>query len=322
MPPASPISNLKSYLFLLFGLTAIGFSAIFVRSADAPGTVTAFYRMGIGSAVMALPFLNHLHRKEFQLSRPGVIAAIMAGIFFGGDLALWSTGITLSGAALPTLMANTAPIWVGLGAAVLFRERQTKMFWLGLVVSMAGAALILGQDFSLNGGAGLGTLLGLGAAVFYGGYYLLAQRGRIFLDTLSFFWLSSFSSAVVLLLLNLGLGRPFTGYDTPTYLNFLALGTIVQVAGWIAINYVQGYLPASIVAPTLLGQPVVTAVLAFVLLGERFTFWHIAGAIVVLTGVYLVHWSRSSNREKRNRRLLFSRITSAFQEPACKKTKV
>jgi len=288
-------STLKSYLVLLFGLTAIGFSAIFVRSADAPGTVTAFYRMGIGSAVMALPFLNHLRRKRFRLSRPGVIAAVLAGLFFGGDLSLWATGITLSGAALPTLMANTAPIWVGLGAALLFRERQNRWFWIGLLVSMSGAALILGQDFSIGGEAGLGTFLGLGAAVFYGGYHLLAQRGRIFLDTLTFFWLSTFSSAVILFLLNVGLGRSFTGYDTPTYLNFLALGTVVQVAGWLAVNYVQGYLPASIVAPTLLGQPVVTAVLAVILLGEEFTAWQIAGAAVVLGGVYLVHWSRYSN---------------------------
>jgi drug/metabolite transporter (DMT)-like permease len=197
---------------------------------------------------------------------------------------------------MPTLMANTAPVWVGLGSVLLFREQQNRLFWVGLLVAMVGAVLILGQDLSLAGRAGLGTFLGLGAAVFYGGYYLLVQRGRAFLDTLAFFWISSFSSAVLLFLLNVGLGRPFTGYDTPTYLNFLALGTVVQVAGWLAINYVQGYLPASIVAPTLLGQPIVTAVLAAFLLGEVFTVWHILGGVVVLAGVYFVHWSRTAGQ--------------------------
>lgn len=307
MPPAPKTSNLKAYLFLLFGLTAIGFSAIFVRSADAEGTMAAFYRMGIGSAVMFLPFLNYLRKKEFTLPRAGVVFAVLAGLFFGGDLALWSTGITLSGAALPTLMANTAPVWVGLGSVLLFREQQNRLFWVGLLVAMVGAALILGQDLSLAGGAGLGTFLGLGAAVFYGGYYLLAQRGRAFLDTLPFFWLSTFSSAVVLFLLNVVRRLPFSGYDTPTYLNFLALGTVVQVAGWLAVNYVQGYLPASIVAPTLLGQPVMTAVLAVILLGERFTIWQILGAIVVLAGVYLVHWSRSANSSRQKKTTLLEK---------------
>ncbi len=295
---APQTSTLKAYLLLLFGLTAIAFSAIFVRSANAPGTVSAFYRMGIGSAVVALPFFNHIRKKQFQLARPGIIFAVLAGLFFGGDLSLWATGITLSGASMPTLMANTAPIWVGLGSVLLFREQQSRLFWVGLVVAMIGAALVLGQDLSLDGDTGLGTFLGLGAAFFYGGYYLLTQRGRNHLDTLSFFWLSSFSSAVLLFVLNVGLGRPFVGYDTPTYLNFLALGIIAQVAGWLAINYVQGYLPASIVAPTLLGQPVMTAVLALILLEEQFTLWHILGGTVVLTGIYLVHWSRVNDQKK------------------------
>jgi drug/metabolite transporter (DMT)-like permease len=59
----------------------------------------------------------------------------------------------------------------------------------------------------------------------------------------------------------------------------------------MTINYAQGYLPASIVSPTLLGQPVVTAIVAAILLGEQFTTWQIVGGILVLLGVYLVHRS-------------------------------
>lgn len=67
---------------------------------------------------------------------------------------------------------------------------------------------------------------------------------------------------------------------------------MVQVFGWLAINYSQGYLPASIVAPTMLAQPVVTALLAVLLLGERLSFWQILGGATVLIGVYIVHRSR------------------------------
>jgi drug/metabolite transporter (DMT)-like permease len=58
------------------------------------------------------------------------------------------------------------------------------------------------------------------------------------------------------------------------------------------INYALGYLPASIVSPTLLGQPVVTAILAGPLLGEDLSAWQILGGLAVLIGVYLVHHSR------------------------------
>jgi drug/metabolite transporter (DMT)-like permease len=96
----------------------------------------------------------------------------------------------------------------------------------------------------------------------------------------------------------LALGQPLTGYSTFTYLNFLALGVLVQIVGWLAINYAQGYLPASTVAPTMLGQPVVTACLAALLLGERISAWHMLGGALVLVGVYAVHRSRQKNRKE------------------------
>ncbi|MBI3975725.1 MAG: EamA family transporter, partial [Armatimonadetes bacterium] len=62
--------------------------------------------------------------------------------------------------------------------------------------------------------------------------------------------------------------------------------------GYLAITYALGHLPASLVAPTLLGQPVVTAALAGPLLGEVLSWGHAAGGAAVLAGVYLVHRSR------------------------------
>ena len=43
---------IKAYLALGLGLTIIGFSAIFVRLADAPGIVSGFYRMLIGALLL------------------------------------------------------------------------------------------------------------------------------------------------------------------------------------------------------------------------------------------------------------------------------
>jgi drug/metabolite transporter (DMT)-like permease len=100
------------------------------------------------------------------------------------------------------------------------------------------------------------------------------------------------SSALGLLAVSLALRQPLTGYSAFTYLNFLALAVVTQLFGHLSINYALGYLPASIVAPTLLGQPVVTALLAGPLLGERLSAWQVLGGALVLVGVYTVHRSR------------------------------
>jgi drug/metabolite transporter (DMT)-like permease len=281
-----------AYLALSGGLLAIGFSAIFIRRAEAPGTVASFYRMSIGLIVLTLPFLG---RGKALRSLPWseLRFALLGGLFFAIDLSFWSSGVVLSGATNPTLLANTAPLWVGLGAFFIFRERLPPAFWIGLLTAMLGAALILGLDALRSFSLGLGTFYGLLAGVFYGGYFLITQRGRKTLDALAYFWVSSLSSVLVLAVINLGFRQPLTGYPQDTYLNLIGLGVISQGLGWFMINYAQGHLPATLVAPTLLGQPVVTGLLAGPLLGERLELLQIVGGLVVLVGVFWVHLSRS-----------------------------
>jgi drug/metabolite transporter (DMT)-like permease len=253
--------------------------------------------MAIASMLVVLPLGFRVRKNKNPMPRRGVKLAILGGIFFGLDIMLWATGITLSGATNPTLMANTAPLWVGLGALFIFKEHQYAKFWTGLVVAMTGAAVVLGGDISRATEIGLGTFLSLLAAVFYAGYLLVSQRGRADLSTLAYFWITTLVSAMLLLAIILLFDQPLSGYDSRTYLLFLANGIFVQVLGWLAINYAQGYLPASIVAPTLLGQPVVTAIVAGLLLGERLSGWQILGGGMVLLGVYIVHHSRQDVKQ-------------------------
>jgi drug/metabolite transporter (DMT)-like permease len=188
-----------------------------------------------------------------------------------------------------------APVIVAFGAWLLFKEKLSANFWLGLLLAIIGAIAVLNLDFSHGFEMRPGSLFGLASAFFYGVYFLITQKGRDELDALSFFWLATLSSTLTLLVLSLALGSPLTGYSTFTYLNFLASGLIVQGVGWLAINYAQGYLPASLVAPTLLSQPVLTAIFAGPLLGERFTITEWLGGAVVVLGIVIVHRSHRSS---------------------------
>ena len=283
------------YAALGIGVIGLGFSAIFVRWAEAPGIVSAAYRMGIAVALLALPFLRSLMRTG-KLPGPGVRWALLGGLFFALDVGIWATGVMLSGATNPTLLANVAPVWVGLGALFLFHEKLNRTFWIGLLLGLCGAAVVLGLDSIRGFSLGLGTLLGLAASVFYALYYLATQRGRETLDPLSYSWISAASSAILLILLAVLFGQPLAGYPAKSYLSFLAAGVVTQVLGYLAINYALGHIPASLVAPTLLGQPVATALLAGPLLGERLEPIQVLGGLGVLAGVFLVHRSKSGNK--------------------------
>ncbi len=282
-------NHTRAYLVLAFSLLSMAFSGIFVSLAGAPGAVSGFYRMAVAAVVLAIPFMRNVQRVGVP-NRREVMIAILAGLFFAFDLFFWNTGILISGATNPTLMGNTAPIWVGLGAMVFFNERPAGRFWLGLLVAIAGAAVILGVD-TLND-VGLGTFFGILSGMFYSGYFLVVQRSRQKLNTLTSFWLSTVATTLMLALMARLLGQPLTGYSNLTYLYLLALGLFVQVGGQMGVAYSLGYLPASIVSPTLLLQPVLTGLLAVPLLGEKLTWVQALGGAAVLAGVYIVHHSR------------------------------
>ena len=285
-------SKLIAYLGLGIGILSLGFSAIFVSWSNAPGTVATFYRMVFGSLLVLPLFLFNQHKRRSKPSKRALWLGVLAGLFFALDLGLWSTGVVISGATNPTLMANTAPLWVGLGSVLIFHERKRSLFWFGTLLAIFGAVVVLGVDLSRSENFALGTLLGLLGAIFYGAYFLTAQRAREGLNTFAFYMVATPSAAFFLLVSIILLKQPLVGYPPLTWLNFLALGVIVQFIGWLSINYTQGYLPATIVSPTMLGQPVVTALLAIPLLGESLTLWQALGGIAVLAGVYLVHRSQ------------------------------
>ncbi|HRN68627.1 MAG TPA: DMT family transporter [Promineifilum sp.] len=282
-------SKNRAYLALAFSLIAMAFSGILVSLAGAPGAVSAFYRMSIAALVLAIPFFRGLGQTGLPNRRETSIA-VLAGLFFAADLFFWNTGILISGATNPTLMGNTAPIWVGIGAMAFFGERPGRLFWIGLLIAIIGAAVILGVD-ALND-VGLGTFFGILSGMFYSGYFLVVQRSRQKLNTLTSFWLSAVGSVMGLILIARMLGQPLTGYSTMTYVYLLLLSIVVQVGGQYSVAYALGYLPASIVSPTLLLQPVLTGLLAVPILGEKLTPIQILGGVAVLIGVYIVHRGR------------------------------
>ncbi len=284
--------QLVIYSALALGILILGFSPVLLRWAGAPGLVSSFYRMAIAAILVAYPFSSRIRSGKSRLTKSGVRYAILGGFFFAMDLSLWSTGVMLSGSTIPTLMSNAAPIFVGLGAWFFFKERQTKQFWIGMAIALAGSVLILREDLGLSKEIGLGTILGLLSAFFYGSYYLATQGGRAILDTISYFWITVASASAVLLVTNLLFKQSFLGYRWEVYLSFFIMGLVVQVLGWLVINFAQGFLPASIVAPTLLLQPVVTALFAQPLLGENLSLWHLLGGGAVLAGIFMVHLSR------------------------------
>ncbi len=277
---------LSAYGALAIGVLCIGWSAIFVKFAGIPGPASAFYRMLISGLVLIPWRLSH--RGPWP-SRSIALLIMAGGTFYALDLALWQTSLLLTSAATATLLANNAPLWVGLGALFLFREKLARNYWLGLGISLAGMVILMGFDTWRHLQFNTGQLLAIGASVAYAGYMLTTQRARIHVDTLTFMAISALTSILVLLAVNLALGTPLTGYSGKSWAALAGMGLISQLGGWLAINYALGHLRAAPVSVSLLGQAVVTTLLAMPLLGEYPATHQVVGGCFVLAGIYTVN---------------------------------
>jgi drug/metabolite transporter (DMT)-like permease len=287
-------TNPKAYLALLTGLVLIGFSPVLIKMASAPGIITSFYRLATGSIVLTVPFLINQLKTKQRIPLKGIMFAALAGACFACDMALWTTGIMASNATLPTLTGNMAPLWVGIGAFLIFKEKQKAGFWIGLLMAFGGVTLLILNNYFNPNGLMKGMILGLFAGMFYAGYYLFTQPGRRYMNTISFLYISTLTTTLLLAIYGFAFKLEFTGYETKTWILFLIMGVFMQAGAWFLINYSQGFLPASVVSPTLLGQPVLAAFIAYFIIGEELTQWHIIGGIIVVAGIYLVHFSRKT----------------------------
>ncbi len=285
------------YVALGIGILSLSLSAMFVRWANAPGTITGFYRLFISTLILTPLFIVRQNRAS-PIPKKVLIFPLLAGIFTAGDFSLWNSSLAFTTAANATLLGNTAPLWVALGAWLIFREKLNRAFWLGLGLALTGAILIMGSDFLLHPRLGIGDLMASTAAIFYASYMLSTQRGRRYIDPFSYTWLVGVSASISILIINLLLHNNLTGYDSQTWLVFFGTAIVSQTIGYISISYALGHLPAHVVSPTMVGQPIMTTLLAIPLLGEIPNLIQILGGLIALSGIFIVNQSHNRNEPK------------------------
>jgi drug/metabolite transporter (DMT)-like permease len=262
-----------------------------VRWADAPGTVTAAYRMAISTLVLT-PFVLRQGFVKPKKSDPWLGLVLLAGLFIAFDHGTMNTAIGLTRIANCTLLNNIAPLWVALFALFVWREKLKKWFWAGLMLTLTGAAVILGSDFLRHPQLGLGDGFAFVSSFFYGGYFLITQSSRAKISALQYIWMVNLVSALLLTAFNLALGVPMLGYDPRTWLVFAGAGIISQTIGYFSVAYSLGHLPASIVSPTMVIQIAVTSLIAIPLAGESLSWIQVAGGITVLMGIMTINLTR------------------------------
>jgi len=274
------------YFILFIGILCISWSAIFVKLTDVSGLSSAFYRMFIGF-IGVLPIW--LFRKRSLIGWKPASVAVVCGVIFACDIAVWNISILMTKAAISTLIANLAPVWVGIGAILFLKEKPGRIFWIGTAIALFGVSVIVGINQIYHSRLNAGHFLAILASLFYAFYLLIMRKGRQKLDTVTFTMISMLSSTVVLFIIAIITHTSLSGFSLSTWEALAGLGLISQLSGWLAINYAIAFMPSTVASVSLLSQSVFTALIAVPVLGEKLTRMEIFGALIVLSGIFLVN---------------------------------
>ena len=118
-------------------------------------------------------------------------------------------------------------------------------------------------------------------------YFIIGRRLRAGLDLAAYIGVVYPVAALLLLASAVVAGQPLSGFDGRTWLMFLLLALVPQLVGHSSLNWAVRYLPAHVVTVALLGEPVISTVLAIPILGERPGLVRVIGGAITLVGVYL-----------------------------------
>jgi drug/metabolite transporter (DMT)-like permease len=271
-------------LSLVIGIVCISFSPIFVKVADASPIVCAFYRIFFAWMCL-LPYC--LYKGNLKMQRKDIMLAMVGGLVFASDIAMWNLSIKLISATVSTLVANLAPVWVGLLSYSLFGKRSGWLFWVGTGIAIVGMVVLVGASNLIHLQLNIGILYAVASSILYAIYILTTKDILKRISTLPFMFYNMLAAGVLLLIMSLVFGNELLYYNFKTWGSLVAMGLICQLTGWITINYAISHLESTKISITLLSQTVVTCLLAVFLLNETLALKEIIGSMIVLAGIAL-----------------------------------
>jgi drug/metabolite transporter (DMT)-like permease len=283
--PAATTAPARTWVgpvMMLAGAIAIGFAPIGLRLSEFQPQATAFWRF-----LFAMPLIAAvIYSQGGKLGRPSLLA-LVAGTFFGLDITFWHASLVMTSVANATFIVNLGNAAVGLVAWLVLKERPAKIWPAALAIALFGALLLSRGAEGEDAGALAGDVLALIAAVMVGLYLFFAKLARRTESAMQVLFWSTAATLVVSFIASLARQEPLVPPEPSWFIAPLFLAIIAHVLGQGLIVAGVGRTPAALAGVLLLVQPVAGALVAWPLFGETLTLVQLAGAALVLAGVWL-----------------------------------
>ncbi|MBD0831410.1 DMT family transporter [Aestuariibaculum sediminum] len=286
----------KARVALAIGILCISVFPILVKLNLTPGVISAFYRM-LFSLVLLLPYV--LIAKQFKIPNiKTVLLALLCGVIFGSDVAVWNIAIQESTATQASLLTNLSPIWVGVLALCFLKDKPKVNFWIGTGIALIGMVMLVGFSVFKNLDVDLAFIFGVLSGVLYAFYMLISKHVLKAMNVLTFMTLSLLASSVYLAGLSYTLNQPFYGFSDLGWYVLVVQAVICQLLAWLLISYATKHMRATRVSVSLLGQGILASFLAWIFIGESISYQMVFGGVLLLFGIRITFFDKPIFRNK------------------------
>ena len=281
----------KPRIALFCGILCISIFPILVKLRLTPGLISAFYRMFF-ALMLLFPYV--LLTKKFKIpTLKFALLAVLCGILFSSDVAVWNIAIQDSSATQASLLTNLSPLWVGIASFLFLKSKPATNFWIGTVVALFGMVTLVGFNFFMEMNFDQAFLFAVLSGILYSIYLLVSKTVLSEVAILSFMTISLFASSIYLAILCYCLNQPFTGFSDAGWFVLVLQAVICQLCAWLSISYATQHMRTTRVSLSLLSQAVITALLAWLFLEEKITLQMILGGIILLFGIRITFYNKT-----------------------------
>jgi len=292
---------------LFLAILALSFAAIFIRLSERElGPVaTIFNRFWVATVILGLGKVfetfreRHSHDSSVQKQHYTVsdlVLLLVMSCFFSGTLITWAWSLTQTSVANSNLLHNVTPLFTTLMGWLFLSQCFEGKFLIGMVIAISGSILIGLGDLQLASDKFTGDSLAMLSAVFSAANLLTVEKLRVkFSATTILLWCSFLGALLTFPIVVLTEDVLFP-YSWAGWLAIIAQALICQVLGQSLQAYNLKGFSSGFVAVFLLLDPVITAILAWIIFAEKLTPLNWLAFSVVLVGIYLAKSSQGAEK--------------------------
>ena len=302
--PLSRSSAGLPLLAMLLAIVALSLAAIFIKLSERElgPFATIFNRFWVAYLVLwvwhewqQITVAADSVSEPLEYTRFDQLWLVAAALMFWGCIALWAWSLTQTTVANSTLLHNLTPLFTTLGGWLLLNQHFNRRFLLGLLVALMGAGALGMGDLQISASHLTGDIASLLSAVFSAANLMIIEKLRAkFSVNIILQWCCFWGAIWTLPVVLLAEDRVFP-ISTSGWLAVIGLAVVCQVLGQGLQAYSLKRLSSGLVGVLLLLDPILAALVAWVLFAESLTLFKWAAFMVVLLGVYLAKSSDTAH---------------------------